>query len=252
MISKTAIHGIWALALGLMVASYAGHQGNAETSSPGQAPETLKLGHLAKVYQPLTFSHETHSMMAEDCATCHHHTPTGATPACGKCHSASMTSKTSGAPPLKDAYHGQCIGCHKDIGAGPTGCTQCHTKAEMSAPPSAPVKEQVKPTAEDGPETLTLKSLEKRYQPVVFSHGPHTDMAENCAACHHHSPAGETPACSECHGEPFNPQNLNMPGLKGAYHLQCMGCHREIGAGPVGCTECHEKKTGATSETQEI
>jgi hypothetical protein len=99
----------------------------------------------------------------------------------------------------------------------------------------------------DTPETLTLDILTKQYGPVEFPHGYHAEMAGDCTSCHHHSAEGSTPACGECHeaitvyhysgvqGEP-------SIGLKGAYHLQCMGCHQEMESGPLGCTDCHEKE----------
>ena len=98
----------------------------------------------------------------------------------------------------------------------------------------------------DIPETITLDILSKRYGPVEFSHGYHADMAGDCASCHHHSPKGTTPACGECH-EPiivyhYDPaQGGPNLGLKGAYHGQCMDCHKEMESGPMGCTDCHEK-----------
>ena len=36
-----------------------------------------------------------------------------------------------------------------------------------------------------------------------------------------------------------------MPGLKAAYHQQCMGCHREMGLEKPAATECaacHQEK----------
>jgi hypothetical protein len=237
-IKKAVIYIILTLATGLVVGSYAGGEKS--------APETLTLGSLAKTYEPVMFSHAMHSLIAEDCAVCHHHSPAGQTPACSKCHQASADSKDSNIPALKDAYHRQCIDCHKQIEMGPTGCMECHAKRTTQTSSIAPIKKQIKEASKDRPEIVTLSSLERRYEPVIFSHAMHTEMAENCAACHHHSPSGQTPACRECHGEPFNPKNLNMPGIKGAYHLQCMGCHQEI-SGPVGCTECHAKKASPTS-----
>jgi hypothetical protein len=71
-----------------------------------------------------------------------------------------------------------------------------------------------------------------------------------CARCHANSGESETVGCSECHSSaPFAAQNLqtmedpdlyhiDKPGLKGAYHLNCIGCHREV-YGPVGCQDCH-------------
>ncbi|MBW2038837.1 MAG: cytochrome c3 family protein [Deltaproteobacteria bacterium] len=96
----------------------------------------------------------------------------------------------------------------------------------------------------EGLETLTLDSISKRYEPVIFSHEMHTEVAESCAACHH-TPPGETLACSDCHTTPLDPENKSKLGLKGAYHMQCLGCHRDAESGPMGCTDCHAKRGGA-------
>jgi hypothetical protein len=245
---KTIILTALALTVGLVIGSYAGGEKTDESSSTVSGPETLTLDHLTEIYQPLEFSHGMHSLISEDCATCHHHSPAGLTPSCNKCHQVSAAQGAS-MPALKDAYHRQCIGCHKEAGTGPTGCMECHVKRVSKTQAESPTKKQVKKASQEGPESLTLSSLENRYQPVVFSHGMHVEIAEDCAACHHNSPAGQTPSCGDCHGEPFNPENLNMPGLKGAYHLQCMDCHKEIG-GPVGCTECHAKKAAKATESK--
>lgn len=95
--------------------------------------------------------------------------------------------------------------------------------------------------ASDGPETSVLYHLTDIYAPVKFTHKAHTGYAENCKVCHHHhSEIERTPACRECHGLPF--KTLAKPGLKGAYHRQCMNCHRDSGSGPLGCDDCHEKR----------
>lgn len=199
------------------------------TLSSENPPETAVIGSLAKTYQPVTFSHDMHSMMADDCATCHHHADPDQTPPCKECHGVSQDI-----PSLKDAYHGQCMTCHREMEMGPTGCAECHTKKVVQ---KAPMKRK----PEKGPEVSVLNTLERIYEPVTFSHDIHTMVADDCATCHHYSEPGQTPACRECHGAPFDPKNLNMPGLKGAYHLQCMGCHEDMG-GPRGCLECHAKK----------
>lgn len=99
----------------------------------------------------------------------------------------------------------------------------------------------------DIPETITLDILSKRYGPVAFSHSYHAEMAGDCVSCHHHSEKGVTPACGECH-EPITVYHYKGSeremgiGLKGAYHRQCLGCHKEMESGPVGCTDCHEKE----------
>jgi hypothetical protein len=229
-----------ALYVGLVIASSAGGEKKTEASSSENVPETYALGRIAKIYEPVAFSHGMHSLVAEDCATCHHHSEAGQTPSCDKCHEASSRVEGSSGPGLKDAYHRQCMGCHREMGMGPTGCAECHTSKVAKVEQKARTKKK----PEKGPEVFVLNALEKIYEPVTFSHGMHTLVADDCVTCHHHSDSGETPACKECHGAPFDPKNLNMPGLKGAYHLQCMGCHQQTDSGPTGCTECHGKKAG--------
>ncbi|HEB49954.1 MAG TPA: class III cytochrome C [Desulfobulbus sp.] len=119
----------------------------------------------------------------------------------------------------------------------------------------------------DAPESIEIDSLSELYGPVAFDHLMHTDMVR-CAECHHHTtgtgPASpfcgrchegteeaETVACTDCHpAKRFyaeylktleNPElyHIDKPGLKGAYHLNCRGCHAKVG-GPTGCQDCHE------------
>jgi len=121
--------------------------------------------------------------------------------------------------------------------------------------------------AEDAPESVEIDSMSHLYGPVEFNHALHTEMA-GCSDCHHHTtgtgPAsptcarchdgaveGDTVSCSECHAsQPFITENLekmenpeifhiDKPGLKGAFHLNCIGCHQEVD-GPTGCQDCHE------------
>ena len=116
----------------------------------------------------------------------------------------------------------------------------------------------------DIPATVTIGILEEQYEPVVFAHRTHIDklmqsIADNrvatrfhghedvvCAGCHHHSPVGKRPPmCESCHGEPFDPADMRLPGLYGAYHRQCMGCHDRMGlenAGGQDCESCHAAK----------
>lgn len=84
--------------------------------------------------------------------------------------------------------------------------------------------------------------------PVPFTHDKHNETAqiEDCGTCHHVYKDGkradgetsEGTMCSECHAlqKGGNP----MP-LARVYHLQCKGCHVEKKAGPVFCSDCHQK-----------
>ncbi|MCU0663073.1 MAG: cytochrome c family protein [Myxococcota bacterium] len=103
------------------------------------------------------------------------------------------------------------------------------------------------PNATDGPEISMLFHLLDRYEPVRFTHANHVSYASACAFCHHHgTQVDQTPACRECHGR--SDGGLARVGLKGAYHRQCMDCHRRMGSGPMGCEDCHAlRKTRATA-----
>lgn len=196
-------------------------------------PKTDILDKIANIYESVKFSHENHTRTVGDCVKCHH---TGTIISCNKCH---LTPVSNDIPGLKDVYHRQCIGCHQNT-QGLTGCTDCHAKKKVK-------KKEVKKEdvteikLEKGPETCVLSSLTKQYKPVTFSHKRHTDIIGDCAKCHHsYSGTGEPQECKKCHQRPFDPKNLNMPGLKGAYHRRCLNCHKEM-KGKVGCTQCHEK-----------
>lgn len=124
--------------------------------------------------------------------------------------------------------------------------------------------------AVDEPESVVLDSLVNLYEAVDFDHTLHTELGEDCAACHHHttgtgpenencgrchanSPESDVVACSQCHeAEPFSAEVLkekaenrmlyhnDKPGLKAVYHLNCISCH-EVMDGPIGCQDCHAR-----------
>lgn len=122
-------------------------------------------------------------------------------------------------------------------------------------------------SAEDAPESVTIDYLGELYEAVTFGHQEHSEMFD-CSACHHHttgtgtqnetckkchsaSEASENVSCSDCHKHQNTALTANSkavdtslyhidkPGLKGALHLQCVGCHRSE-SGPTGCQECHD------------
>lgn len=75
---------------------------------------------------------------------------------------------------------------------------------------------------------------------VLFTHQIHTeDYDLDCASCHHNLDDGdEEYNCSECH-EPGASEDDDLMGRTDAMHAQCIGCHEEMGAGPVECATCH-------------
>lgn len=137
------------------------------------------------------------------------------------------------------------------IGPGARACSNCHV-AEAPTPDSAQLKTCARTEAagaptqssSEAPDVFLLDQLTEIYVPVVFPHKLHaamTEMGGGCIVCHHRNPPGPILACRECHGEPSNPVNLGQPGLKGAYHRQCLGCHREW-THDTECVVCHAKR----------
>jgi hypothetical protein len=95
--------------------------------------------------------------------------------------------------------------------------------------------------ATSAPDSFLLDQLTDLYGPVFFPHKLHAEMegmAQGCDVCHHHNPEGKVLACRECHGGSSNPEHLGQPGLKGAYHRQCLSCHREW-SHSTDCAVCH-------------
>lgn len=121
---------------------------------------------------------------------------------------------------------------------------------------------------QDMPEMVELDSLTQLFESVSFDHQMHLDVEIECSVCHHHTTGTgvsdqrcvkchdnadevDAVACRDCHtiepfsaayirGEDQDQYHIDKPGLKGAYHLNCMGCHEEMG-GPLGCEDCHER-----------
>lgn len=199
----------------------------------------------------------------------------------------------------------ECAGCHASMkkGVGDTqACGSCHVIPGDSLEQAAAdlmTKPATKETAaiEAGlaekllagkrdvtatfptdaiPETVTIGSLSKTYEPSVLPHRKivaamvagmkdsklagafHATDAAVCQGCHHNSPASKTPPrCGNCHPAVETTNASPRPALKAAYHNQCMGCHTAMGiegkvvdkapgANPVpkatDCAGCHKEK----------
>jgi len=125
------------------------------------------------------------------------------------------------------------------------------------------------------PDAFPLNPKGTLYESFQFNHAKHIKLTRECSGCHHHTTGTlvEDPNCIRCHrnsGEnkvvqcrgchhedPFSAATLreknsnrnayhqDKPGLKGAMHRNCIGCHTKVSRGPIGCNDCHKrKKTG--------
>jgi hypothetical protein len=166
----------------------------------------------------------------------------------------------------------ECVGCHRSIptGASQTTCVRCHVgpprlalRPDELPPLPAAVKIQLPPlpAASDAfPEEVVISVLAKDYEPAKLPHRKivakldegirasslaasfHATTVRMCEGCHHHAPEGQATAqCGACHGEEAV-ASLDRPGLKVAYHRQCIGCHQAMGIKKQGCTDCHAAK----------
>lgn len=179
---------------------------------------------------------------------------------CSGCHE--MKRKTS-----------DCSGCHSfDVNwvkDERKNCVQCHVAPQLKGDEQSQASEIIQAKIKANqicsdlkiPERIVINKLEKNYQPVVFPHKKivnalcnkinknrmsqyfHHEKSTLCMGCHHNSPATANPtACSNCHNKTDKTMG-RKPGLLGAYHIQCMECHSEMGIRqPESCTACHQEK----------
>ncbi len=139
---------------------------------------------------------------------------------------------------------------------GLTDCSDCHTCDQPTAAepclrvcmrPREPEAARELPS-KHGPDVVILDQLEDRFLPVPFDHKGHAAMAGmtgGCAVCHHY-----TPTCRSCHEKSQAREDMRKPALKGAYHRQCLSCHREW-SDNTKCTVCHAYKRGQEGNGQD-
>ncbi len=99
-----------------------------------QMQDVYKLHWEGAKFPPVDFTHKKHIEDYKiDCKLCHHKDPNPAqgVQKCISCHD--ISEPKGNAPKAMDAYHKNCIDCHKaenEIGkAAPTKCNDCHKRA---------------------------------------------------------------------------------------------------------------------------
>jgi hypothetical protein len=105
-------------------------------------------------------------------------------------------------------------------------------------------------SADKAPEIIKIDTLKGDYEATIFTHKLHAEMAfmsGGCKTCHHFNPPGKVLTCIECHQPQSAESDLSKPGLKGAYHRQCLNCHREW-SHSTNCTVCHERKDSGAAK----
>lgn len=166
-----------------------------------------------------------------------------------------------------------CGVCHTPVPGYDTAATQSGsllTLDEKAKVEIATVMIAERPVAEkpfdlnDIPETVVIGTIADEYEPSEFPHRKivkaifdgvsnnklatrfHLKEGTLCQGCHHNSPASLTPPkCGSCHDKPFDQARGDRPGLKAAFHLQCMGCHDRMQItkpANTDCAGCHKPR----------
>jgi len=178
--------------------------------------------------------------------------------------------------------HTECAGCHtlmpSSKAKAANNCQRCHngpapgaetpqlTPAELTMsdadtsaasfesltyPPDFPEKIEIGAIASsygavDFPHRRIIDAIWKKIRDSRLAAAFHGGTEALCQGCHHNSPASEKPPrCGNCHGKPFDENDPGRPGLMGAYHMQCMGCHEAMNIekpAAADCAGCHEEK----------
>jgi hypothetical protein len=142
-------------------------------------------------------------------------------------------------------------------------CKTCHscdipTKENPCIKPCPREKMvSIEQSPSDSPNVVNINSLSKTsniYGPVLFSHRLHAEMSGmggGCKMCHHYNPPGKVAGCSDCHEANRKRTDISKPDLKGAYHQQCMTCHRQW-SGKVDCISCHSNNNLVKKSTEKM
>ena len=202
-------------------------------------PESISLGLLRAIFQPVTFPHKDHAHMSEmgtGCVTCHHYAADEIYDPCADCHTNDPGDLDSGIPSLNAAFHRKCLSCHREWN-GANVCGTCHIKASEPVPAAkktdrAPIRY---------PQVVSFQTPFVDMTRVTFHHAEHVELFRiDCASCH------KNEKCVVCHGE----QQVadNKVGDLPIRHFPCSTCH-DVKT-ESGCAKCHSKqaKTGFTHD----
>ena len=227
------------------------------------------------------FDHKSHIAASRSCDDCHHDT----LESCKTCHTL-KGAKEGDFITLAEAYHDSgspwsCTGCHEQEKQKPdcagchhlrkngltaTACAACHTGKLESLDPAVKLPDPATLFPTNLTDELEISILAKEYELSKVKHKDitkkltdisnnsklatafHKDETTICSGCHHLGPVEKNkpvPACGACHTVRNEPSS-DTPTLLGAYHQQCLGCHKKMGRPeekmPQQCAGCHKEK----------
>ena len=208
----------------------------------------------------VTLQQAMHGRAAQSCVGCHEKQLRR--PECAGCHSLFQARRD-------DAW---CAGCH----FGSPETRQSAAEGSLSAEANAALaktlitdRKHARHTApEQMPRTVEIGALAGEYEPARFRHARHMRLLMDrikgdalarafhrrqetlCTACHHNAPpSAAPPRCVSCHK--IGKDGISPPPLMAAYHLQCMGCHENMGVRhprKTDCAVCHRNRADRQGE----
>ncbi|MDR3639840.1 MAG: cytochrome c3 family protein [Humidesulfovibrio sp.] len=201
----------------------------------------------------------------QSCIGCHNQKK--AEPKCAGCHDMIKARKTPPADECKKCHIQGKLNVPAEQGQMPAYWNM--KPEEKTAAASALLKDRAEKAdifnVDDIPEKVSIKGMANEYEGAEMPHRKiilklvenlkdskmsgvfHADPGTLCQACHHHGQPGakKPPRCENCHGKPFDASTSGRPGLKAAYHGQCMSCHKSMGLKKplnTDCVGCHKEK----------
>lgn len=202
----------------------------------------------------------------QSCVGCHNQAK--ADPKCAGCHGLLKARKTPDKASCKKCHVAGKLNVPAEPGMMPAYWSM--KPEEKAAAAQTLLKDRADKadffTNEDIPEKVVIKSIVNEYEASEMPHRKivlklmenikdskmsgvfHADPGTVCQACHHNGQAGASkkpPKCTNCHGQAFSDTQPGRPGLKAAYHGQCMGCHKTMALKKplnTDCVGCHKEK----------
>jgi len=256
------------------------------TISFGKKPEQVEIKVEDARLEKVSFDHQAHEGYTRACGDCHHdtlkackecHTLEGSDKGSGVTlseayHDISSPWSCIGCHELEKSKK-SCAGCHHLMRNGLRGssCLVCHSqKTEDNIKAVSKLGSPKDLLPEKLSEELDIKKMEKIYKPSKFPHQKiiknltevsnksklakkfHTNRMTICLGCHHEIPLEPKklfPRCFTCHSSNILYKKTGTLGLLGAYHRQCLGCHKKMEQKPNDCAGCHAEKEAVPTET---
>ena len=247
-------------------------EGKAPEKATGMAPvafnhklheanaDTCRVCHVQGVNAKMDTGFEAmHDIQDESsCVGCH--AKVQEQPECAGCHAQRPPAKVNSEASCKSC-HNAATGADGTINMMVTASDEAKT-AEAAATIAARPASHAVVAVDVIPEFVEIGAISEKFKPSKMPHRKivmkvmdgmkdsplaatfHATPEAMCAGCHHNAPASVTPPkCASCHAKPFVTED--KPGLKAAYHGQCMTCHTEMKLdkpAATDCVACHEKK----------